>query len=248
MKFFYSALTDIGLRRSTNQDSILAMPDSACFAVADGMGGHKGGDRASQLAVAQLKAGIEGWEHLDKEALASVINSTNSLIYKESQENQQFFGMGTTLVFAGVSKQQILLANIGDSRAYLFVDQQSFQLTRDHSLVQEKLDQNFYERPSAKLDRQKNVLTRSLGVEAKAAIDYYYLKPVPNSILMLCSDGLHGCISPHDLNHSIAQFTKKSRQGPTGQNELEILNRELVQLANSNGGKDNISSILLYFR
>ena len=241
----FNGQTDIGRVRSTNQDSICLAPKHNFFAVADGMGGHNGGDIASQMSVKLLKQYFEKIETTDDpiKTLKTSIKQVNSGIYQHAQKNEELIGMGTTIVSAFVSNNKIYMANIGDSRAYLFKNNQLFQLTKDHSLVQEKLNLGIYDGEAAKKDKQKNVLVRTVGFEEKVEPDIYQFKYQSGDVIMLCSDGLHGKVSDPDILYLLASELQNSKN--TTEEELKKCVSRLIEQANNNGGNDNISVILM---
>jgi protein phosphatase len=244
MAVLSSGASDIGMKRSTNQDSICLYPDRNFFAVADGMGGHNGGDIASQMTVSLLPDFIE--ENLPKldvpTLLAESIKYVNSSIYKHGQANEDLKGMGTTLTAIMFNGNEMNIANVGDSRTYLINKSHLYQVSRDHSLVQEKLNIGIYDREQAKADPQKNVLIRTVGFEPEVEVDTYKYKIQKNDIFLLCSDGLHGKVSDEDIIHLVNKFIPDPVNAK--QNQLDELVSELIKQANANGGQDNISVII----
>ncbi len=235
--------TNIGLKRKTNQDAIFLSDELGFYLVADGMGGHSGGDIASSLSVELMPEYIKKNKDKDaKELVRQAALHVNQGIYKKSMETPQLKGMGTTLVSSYFRDGSIFVSNVGDSRAYLIHNQMLFQLSRDHSLVQEKLNMGFYNREQAKQDKQKNVLIRSVGFEEIVEIDVFSYKHNRNDIFLLCSDGLHGRVSDHDLLHIVNKHTKNLENVTSA--ELKSAVTELISLANQNGGQDNISVVM----
>lgn len=244
MPLLSAGLTDIGRKRKSNQDSIYMNPERRVYIVADGMGGHSGGDIASALAVKHLP------DYLDKHAtakpdaaLVASIKFTNQVIKKTAEDNPKLKGMGTTIVSTYFKGDTLYIANVGDSRAYLINKKCIYQITKDHSLVQEKINMGIYSRQEGQKDPQKNVLIRTVGFEDTIGVDLFTYKIIKNDIFILCSDGLHGRVSDSDMlfviNKNINDPSKCS---------VEDLNRtvkELVNLANENGGNDNISVVLV---
>lgn len=244
MTIISSGATDIGRKRQSNQDSICLYPKRHFFAVADGMGGHNGGDIASQMSVKLLPEYIE--KNMGKmdvpKLLSSSIKHVNQSIYEKGVEREELKGMGTTvsaLIFDGGN---VNIANVGDSRAYLITRGKLYQMTRDHSLVQEKLNMGLYSREGAKKDPQKNVLIRTVGFEPEVEVDIYHYKVARNDLFLLCSDGLHGKVSDQDIIHIVNSHIADPSQAE--QKQLDAAVRELVDQANANGGQDNISVIL----
>ncbi len=236
--------TDIGKKRKTNQDSICVIPEHKLFVVADGMGGHNGGDIASQMSVELFSEALNS--PYDTEDIPQFLNDTiiniNEAIYLHGKENKELEGMGTTISGVMFSDKFANIANIGDSRVYMLLDGMIFQLTRDHSLVQEKLNLNIYDRQGAKNDPQKNVLIRTLGFEPKVNVDIFKFRLIKNAIFMVCSDGLHGKVCDHDIL-KIMQVNIPDTSKVTQQQVNNAVNH-LIQQANYNGGQDNISVII----
>jgi protein phosphatase len=239
-----SGNSDIGRKRKTNQDSICLLTDEHFFAVADGMGGHSGGDIASQMSVklfpeflAKNKTKMEVPDLLDQS-----IKFINRSIFDHGQANQDLRGMGTTISALMFSDKFVNIANIGDSRVYMVHNKKLFQMTRDHSLVQEKLNLGIYDRQGAKEDPQKNVLIRTVGFEPEVEVDVYKYRVSKSDLFLICSDGLHGKVCDEDIldivNKNITdQLTPKQEQ-------LDNAVKQLIDQANANGGQDNISVIL----
>jgi protein phosphatase len=243
MGIICAGATDIGRKRKTNQDSICLDHSHYFFAVADGMGGHNGGDIASQLSVKIMPEYIQTNSHLESEKLMkNVIKEINRAILKKADENPDLSGMGTTVSAIQFSGPQLVIGNVGDSRVYMVNSNHIFQLTRDHSFVQEKLNMGLYTRQDAAKDPQKNVLVRSVGIEADIQIDVFQYRICKNDIFIVCSDGLHGKVSDHDILHII----QKNISDPSRcqLSDVEKTVHDLINQANDNGGQDNISVII----
>jgi protein phosphatase len=243
MGIICAGATDIGRKRKTNQDSICLDHSHYFFAVADGMGGHSGGDIASQLSVKIMPEYIQTNSHLESEKLMkNVIKEINRAILKKADENPDLSGMGTTVSAIQFSGTQLVIGNVGDSRVYMVNSNHIFQLTRDHSFVQEKLNMGLYTRQDAAKDPQKNVLVRSVGIEADIQIDVFQYRICKNDIFIVCSDGLHGKVSDHDILHII----QKNISDPSRcqLSDVEKTVHDLINQANDNGGQDNISVII----
>jgi protein phosphatase len=243
MAIMSSGSTDIGMKRSTNQDSICLYPKKSFFAVADGMGGHNGGDIASQMSVKLLPEFIDSSDiENPQELLSKSIEHVNRAIYDHGQEHEDLKGMGTTVTAVMVSGSDMYIANVGDSRTYLINKNKLYQVSRDHSLVQEKLNIGIYDREQAKADPQKNVLIRTVGFEPNVEVDTYKYKIQKNDIFLLCSDGLHGKVSDEDIIHLVNNYLPSPTEA--AQSDLDDLVTELIRQANANGGQDNISVII----
>jgi serine/threonine protein phosphatase PrpC len=235
--------TDIGRKRKSNQDSICLDYTHHLYAVADGMGGHNGGDIASQLSVKVMPEFFANHLALGPEVLMkNMIQEVNQVILKKAKENPELEGMGTTVSAIHFSGPNLVIGNVGDSRVYMINNQHIFQLTRDHSFVQEKLNMGIYRREEAVKDPQKNVLVRSVGFETEVQVDVFHYRVCKNDIFIVCSDGLHGKVSDADLLHIV----RKNISDPSRCQiqDLERTVAELIHQANENGGQDNISVIL----
>ena len=244
MPLHSAGLCDIGLKRKTNQDAIYLNPKKKLFIVADGMGGHQGGDIASAMAVKYIPEYLFSQSLNDPiAALMASIKATNLKISKKSKGNLELAGMGTTIVSLFFKNSFLYISNVGDSRAYLINKHKIYQLTKDHSMVQEKINMGIYSREQAMLDNQKNVLTRSLGPEEEMEIDVFNYQVVKNDLFLICSDGVHGKINDEDLIYLINQEIPKPSSAKN--KDLKRTAQRIVDLAKDNGGNDNISVILV---
>ena len=244
MALIASGNTDIGRKRKTNQDSLFMSLDIKFFAVADGMGGHNGGDIASQMAVEILPEFIEKNLSMEPvELLTEAIKESNKVIKNYGESHPDLAGMGTTIVSFFFKGQNIYIGNVGDSRAYLINQKRIFQMSRDHSLVQEKLNYGVYNREQAALDPQKNILVRTVGFEDDDEVDVFVYKVNKNDIFLCCSDGLHGKISDEDILYLINKYIPDPSRAT--QPDADKVIQTLIALANENGGQDNITAILV---
>lgn len=237
-----SAKTDVGMVRSTNQDSFATLEISENIAwaiVCDGMGGANGGNIASETAVNiisdKLKSGYhEGMnDNSIKHLITSAIDSANAKIYSISQNDQTLSGMGTTVVLAFIRAENLYIANVGDSRIYIVSENNITQLTTDHSVVQLMIENGEISPEEAKSHPQKNVITRALGVDSDVRIDYSQEDIKENDVILLCSDGLSNFVD----NQTIFDVCNSD--------DKYNLTQKLIQLANENGGKDNITAVTL---
>jgi protein phosphatase len=237
-RFNVGAATDIGRKRSQNQDSIVARADLGLFVVADGMGGHRGGETASAMVVdiiPQVVADVEGkgdWK--PRQLLIEAIRKANDSIHQRSTLDPALQGMGTTCVALLFKGNQLTVGHVGDSRCYYTRGNSIWQLTRDHSLVQEKLRAGIITRDEVKTDRMKNVITRSVGFEPDVNIEIYEMEVRAGDRFLLCSDGLSGLIDDDKMLEVLA--------GSKNLNQIVV---DLIDAANSNGGDDNISTIVV---
>lgn len=248
MGLIASGKTDIGRKRKSNQDSFFIGKEQKLFIVADGMGGHNGGDIASQMAVKLLPEFLEqnNSQLPDKnppENFAEAIQSTNHKIKEFSDQNTALTGMGTTLVSFYFKGQNLYVGNVGDSRAYLVSNKKIFQLSKDHSMVQEKLNVGIYNREQAALDPQKNILVRTVGFDPVIEVDVFTYKVIKNDIFLCCSDGVHGKVSDEDILFIINSIIPDP--GHATQKMADQVISSLIDLANENGGQDNSTAILI---
>ena len=237
MKAF--AATDVGKVRKVNQDCVFSstvpvgcLPN--LFIVADGMGGHKAGDIASRLTVDSV---VDKLSKVNSKDYISVITDTiikvNKEVIDKAAESQDYAGMGTTLVVATVFDNILKVANVGDSRLYV-IGEDIIQITRDHSLVEEMVTNGQLNRADARVDKRKNIITRAIGGESKVEAEMFSVELKPEDKILMCSDGLSNMVDDTEI--------------------LEIINREpdiekaarmLIDAANENGGKDNISVVIV---
>jgi len=209
--------------------------------VADGMGGHKGGETASKVVVETLASFYPGLSGTLTERLQKCLTEAHQRIYQLSQENENLTGMGTTTTCLGIDTStetaQAAIVHVGDSRCYFIRGSHLWQITRDHSLVQEKVRAGLIRRDQVKLDQMRNVITRSVGFEPQITIDTYRMPVLPGDLFLLCSDGLTGQMEDSEILEIIKNHQKSS--------DWETCARELITLANTRGGDDNISVGLL---
>lgn len=242
MNFKVGCATDIGRKRAQNQDNVAAFPELGLFVVADGMGGHRGGETASHLAVEVIPQEIRkaqrspGWT--PRAAMIEAITHANEAIFDRSKDDPALQGMGTTAVAMLFKNDTLTIGHVGDSRCYLIRQGAIWQATRDHSLVQEKLRAGLINRSELKTDRMKNVITRSVGFEPIVNVEIYELETRAGDHLLICSDGLSGLIEDEQIL-SIIETGLKANQ------EAQTTVQQLIEAANKNGGDDNISTILV---
>lgn len=224
--------TDVGLKRKANEDSYLS--GFPVYVVADGMGGHDAGDRASQAVVQQLSS-LVGQEGVGPDELAEVLSRAQAAVGLIADETER--GAGSTLTGVIVTMQgsiaHWLVFNVGDSRVYRLRDGELTQLTVDHSVMQQLLDDGSLDPSEIDAYQGKNVITRAMGADDSDA-DYWLHPIVQNERLMLCSDGLSGEV-PDDVIRTTLLTT------PGAQAAADVL----VSLALQNGGKDNVTVIVL---
>lgn len=233
------SITDIGKRRKLNQDSVFTseMPIGNLpnvFIVADGMGGHNAGDYASKYTVETIVAEIErSFEKNPDRILEKAIEQANEHIRAKAREDETLSGMGTTVVAASCLGKYVKVANVGDSRLYIINDEIT-QITRDHSLVEEMVRMGGIDREAARIHPDKNIITRAVGASDKVEVDFFDVELKKGDIILMCSDGLTNMLEDEEIRMIV-----------NGQRDLVEKAEQLVKAANNNGGKDNISVILI---
>ena len=237
MKTF--SMTDVGRRREMNQDYIYTSEVSVgnlpnLFIVADGMGGHNAGDFASRYTVENVVESIAASGLTEPVALlGEALRKVNENLLKLTEENAQLRGMGTTFVAATITQDRLNVANVGDSRLYI-VNQKIVQVTRDHSLVQEMVRLGEMNQEQARIHPDKNIITRAVGAFKEIEVDYFEINLKPGDRVLLCSDGLTNMIEDFEI-----------RQIMCSQRDIVESVERLVAAANQNGGRDNISVIII---
>lgn len=233
--------TDVGLMRTINQDCIFVSTKPIgklqnLFIVADGMGGHKAGDVASRMAIEKFVR-YACTTHMTDAAniLDAGIISINKDIYDMANSNKDYSGMGTTFVAATIADNHVYIANVGDSRLYL-INRDIQQITRDHSLVEDMVKMGMLDKEAARTHYKKNVITRAIGVaeDKTSTPDIFEIEVEYGDKLLLCSDGLTNMVDDYEMKKII-----------NSSENLEDAVMKLINQANENGGKDNISAILL---
>jgi protein phosphatase len=241
--------TDPGMVRSHNEDSIAADPANGLVVLADGMGGYNAGEVASGMAttviiteVRQLLAKAQPYDvdpKTNEEIAARLVREqvlkANSSIYSAAQSQPQYAGMGTTLVVCLFYDNRMLAAHLGDSRLYMLRDGKFKQVTRDHSLLQEQIDSGIITAEQAKKAAHKNLVTKALGIDPVVEPEIHEYPTKPGDIYLLCSDGLCDMVEDEDI-----EMTLQALGG-----NLKLAAQQLVQMANDNGGRDNVSVILV---
>jgi PPM family protein phosphatase len=242
MQFKVGFGTDIGLKRSQNQDSGIAVPELGLFVVADGMGGHLGGEIASSMATEVISSVIQEaqktptWD--PKNSIIEAIQKANQAIFDRALKESSLHGMGTTTTGLLFKDNLLTIGHVGDSRCYYLNPGEMWQVTRDHSLVQEKLRAGIITREQLKTDQMKNVLTRSVGFDSNVEVEVYSFEVHPNGCFLICSDGLSGLVE----DKSLLEITQKEFfEGGNIQNAVN----GMISAAKTNGGDDNITCILV---
>jgi PPM family protein phosphatase len=244
-----ASLTDPGRVRDHNEDCIESRPEMGLFVLADGMGGYNAGEVASGMATSLIADGLqETWnlreverlsrdqaKALSEKLIQEQVGRANAAIFTTSQNNPECAGMGTTLVVCLFYDDFLTVAHIGDSRLYRLRGEALEQVTRDHSLLQEQLDSGLITPEEAKLSQNKNLVTRALGIDPTVDAEIHVHEAQPEDIYLLCSDGLSDMVEDEEIR--LTMITLRSNPSLTVQ--------QLVQAANDNGGRDNISAMLI---
>lgn len=231
--------TDVGSARKVNQDYFYVSTEPVgnlpnVFIVADGMGGHKAGDVASREAVDIILKCIEETTGNDPvSTIEKAIEAANEGLMKKANSEPELNGMGTTLVLSTIYKDIVYIANIGDSRLYVINDEIR-QITRDHSYVQEMISLGKLDKASAKNHERKNVLTRALGVDKGTMADFFEIRYEEGSRILLCSDGLTNMVEDEEIRNIVRS-----------EDNIEDAVNRLIEIANKNGGMDNITTVLI---
>ena len=241
-------LTDPGMVRQQNEDAVTGNPSLGLVILADGMGGHNAGEVASGMATTMLRSeierrfaqrlpsdpGSEGRPYAH-DVLAEEIARTNTAIFQAAKSQPQYAGMGTTLVAAVFHNNRVTVAHVGDSRLYRLRAGELTPITRDHSLLQEQIDAGMLTPEQARASMNKNLVTRALGVDPMVVVDVQTLDTEVGDIYLLCSDGLNDMVEDGEIGMTISMLAAN----------LTLAATQLVQLANDNGGRDNVSVILV---
>lgn len=234
MKLRPGASTDVGLLRQRNEDAFVA--EYPLFAVADGLGGHLGGEVASRVAVETLTEAstADGPDERIPDRLREAVHGANRAVVERASKDPRLTGMGTTLTAMVAANDRIYLAHVGDSRAYLFRDGELRHLTEDHTLVQRLVREGKLTPEQAEVHPQRSVLTRALGIEDDLEVDQATVEVAAGDRFLLCSDGLTSMIGDEDIRRILA-----------GHDDPQSASDALVKAANAAGGQDNITTVVV---
>jgi protein phosphatase len=251
MNIAASGLTDPGRKRDHNEDSFLVDEGLRLFVVADGMGGHAGGGTASRLAVETIRDRLREARQTSPEVfgdsaepedgkllefLRQAVEAACAAIFKAAQGDPTLAGMGTTVTAALIDGETAYLAHVGDSRCYLLREGKIYQISEDHSLVNEQLKAGAITTDEARQSRFKNIITRSVGFEQEVLVDMMGLEIEPGDKMVLCCDGLSNLVQDHEILKIVDETPLEETPG------------KLVELANDRGGDDNITVIVVHTR
>ena len=239
MKFDAWVLSDKGRRRESNQDSVLINAELGVFIVADGMGGHSGGEVASALAVVSAEEVFKDPECLERsprEVITKAYEQASHKIFdKAAKENPELAGMGTTMVRCYIRTNHIYIGNVGDSRCYLFKKPYLWQITEDHSLLNEQIRAGVLTEQQATQIIARNVITRSVGYEREIEPDVFEREIFPGETYLLCSDGLSSLVPDARISEILNDASPDQAL------------KNCVEQALVNGGDDNVSVLILHF-
>ena len=241
-------MTDTGKVRQKNEDTIGYDSALGLVVLADGMGGHRGGEVASSITVDVIidniqhqlpkttagKVDPESGFALESICLRDAVESANIQVFEKAEANPEHKGMGTTVVALLFHNSTLSLAHIGDSRCYRLRNYKLEQITKDHSLLQELIDRGFYTPEEARKSMNRNLVTRALGIDSAVSVDLLEDVVLKKDIYLLCSDGLTDLVEDDDICLTITKFS----------DNLEEAAKQLITKANQKGGKDNISAML----
>ncbi len=226
------ALTDVGKVRATNQDALVISEPLQLYGVADGMGGHNGGETASAGCRDAVIAYLEG-KTPSVDALREAIREANAALFRQQAEDEKLSGMGTTLSVIWLSEHFVYLGHVGDSRIYRFRDGELSQMTDDHSLVGELVRQGYLTPEQAENHPNKNVILRAVGTETDIEVDLAVEERRAGDVWLVCSDGLHGMVTDRQMEAILAV------------NTADAASRLLMDAAMAAGARDNVSLVLL---
>ena len=248
-KLAHVECTDVGKVRDHNEDTIGSQPDIGLWVLADGMGGYNAGEVASGIAVKTIielvtqacktekRGEIETGTGYMRQTivLRDAIHRANKVINQTAQSQPQCEGMGTTLVASLFYDNKVSIAHVGDSRMYRLRGNRFEQITMDHSLLQELVDRGFYSQEEAQRSTNRNYVTRALGVEANVDVEVQEVEVQKGDYFLMCSDGLPDMVEDEDIHLTISTFA----------NDVRTVGEQLIKLTNDNGGRDNVSVILV---
>lgn len=243
MNFKFFAQTDPGRIRENNEDSVAVDAATGLCVLADGMGGYNAGEIASGMTTAFIKSELSSWlseagEQVPSEqverAIEICVNNANRAVFNASLANPHYAGMGTTLVVGVFQTGKLYLGHIGDSRCYRLRGTQLLQITKDHSLLQEQIDAGLLTPGQAAVATNRNLVTRALGVEDSVMLELHDHHVEPGDLYLMCSDGLSDMVRDLEIGRVL------QNKSPLAQ-----MATELVSLANENGGRDNITVLLV---
>ena len=248
MRIESAGLSHVGMKRNHNEDNYFLLPEERLFTVADGMGGHSSGEIASKIAVDELSEffkltgrdqdatwpyKMDKTRNYDENRLSTAIKLANLRIYEKASSEQKFKGMGTTVVSVYFANNFAVVAHVGDSRVYFCRNGVLKQITEDHSLLNDYLKAKKLTPEEIEAFPHKNVIVRALGMKDTVQVDTSRIEPMAGDIFLLCSDGLSGMVPDPAIQEVLAKA-----------HDLNLAAGQLIDLANANGGNDNVTCVL----
>jgi len=244
-----TSLTDPGMVRDLNEDSIELRPEMGIAVLADGMGGYNAGEVASGMATSMLADGLaRAWNDgalqsldragaiaLSQTLLQEQVVAANAAIFEQAQQEESFEGMGTTLVGCVFYDDFLTVGHAGDSRLYRLRGDAFEQVTKDHSLLQEQIDSGMISKEDAHLSNNRNFITRAIGVAAQEQAEIHTYDVLPDDVYLICTDGLYGMVTDEEIHMTLMTLRAN----------LDLAAEQLIQSANDAGGTDNVSLILV---
>lgn len=244
--------TNPGMVRSHNEDSVACEAACGLVVLADGMGGYNAGEVASGIAVSvtamEIAQRLQNAKPIDRDEqtgeelgvllLRDNIQKANASIYHASKSQPQYAGMGTTIVAGLFYDNRVAVGHVGDSRMYRLRGEKMESITRDHSLLQEQIDSGIISIADARQSKNKNLVTRAVGIDAEIVAEIHVHDVQVGDIYLLCSDGLNDMVEDDDICATLHAM----------QGNLPLAAEQLIQMANDNGGRDNVSVILIKVR
>ncbi len=233
----YYLRTHIGLVRKKNEDNSFAIEKDGCLfaVVADGMGGHSGGEVASQIVVdtaKQFLSDINNSSLISSDSITGLLSDINKLVWERALRDKELQGMGSTATIINLKGRQALIGHVGDSRAYLFRSGRLKQLTKDHSYVQMLIENGYITKEEALHHPQRNIITRAIGAENKVDADVMTINLEAGDILLLCSDGLTNAVTDDQITKTLLEGVAKAAD-------------TLIEAALAFGGTDNITVFIV---
>lgn len=234
-------MTHSGMIRNNNEDSYLIMEANGVYMVADGVGGNNAGEKASKMAV-NIVSDYIGKSNLgklnSKEEIGllfkKAIEEANLQIRKEAKVKSEYHGMATTLVIAYILEETLFVINIGDSRAYICRDDEIYQITEDHTYVNSLVKQGAITKEEARNHKESHMITKAIGAEITAEMDFFKVGIVKGDVVLLCTDGLYGEVEDEIMLEAIIK-----------EKNMPILASRLIDIANEAGGKDNVTAVCI---
>lgn len=252
MRIEVAGTTHVGMKRNHNEDNFLVLPDERLFCVADGMGGHSSGEIASKIAVDEISEFFKltgqdqeaTWpfkmdksKNYDENRLATAIKLANARIYERAGTESKLKGMGTTVASVHFVANNAYVGHVGDSRVYFFRDGQLRQVTEDHSLLNDYLKAKKLTPEEIEAFPHKNVIVRALGMKDTVLVDVGRIECRDGDEFLVCSDGLSGMVPDPQIQDVLSKVS-----------DLDQACNQLIEMANANGGNDNVTCIIARWR